>query len=137
MAFYVLEYANGLRAIGLDNCYTWADHGIQWRVEGTEGIAKGTIGWPDYPAGSPSTIDVDDPRDGRRLGAPALGGAVVPAGVQGHDGPADAGDPGGHRAGDLGPHDARDDGARRGGVPLGRGGEGGGVERDHASQAGA
>ncbi len=56
MAFYILEYANGLRAIGLDNCYTWADHNIQWRVEGTEGIAKGTIGWPDYPAGSPSTI---------------------------------------------------------------------------------
>jgi predicted dehydrogenase len=26
-------------------------------VEGTEGVAKGTIGWPDYPAGSPSTID--------------------------------------------------------------------------------
>ena len=56
MAFYILEYANGLRAIGLDNCYTWADHGIQWRVEGTEGIAKGTIGWPDYPNGSPQTI---------------------------------------------------------------------------------
>jgi len=55
-AFYILEYADGLRAIGLDNCYTWADHNIQWRVEGTEGIAKGTIGWPDYPAGSPSTI---------------------------------------------------------------------------------
>lgn len=55
-AFYILEYADGLRAIGLDNCFTWADHNIQWRVEGTEGIAKGTIGWPDYPAGSPSTI---------------------------------------------------------------------------------
>jgi predicted dehydrogenase len=57
MAFYILEYGSGLRAIGLDNCFTWADHGIQWRVEGTEGIAKGTIGWPDYPAGSPSTIE--------------------------------------------------------------------------------
>jgi hypothetical protein len=57
MAFYILEYANGLRAIGLDNCYTWVDHNIQWRVEGTEGVAKGTIGWPDYPAGSPSTIE--------------------------------------------------------------------------------
>lgn len=56
MAFYILEYASGLRAIGLDNCYTWADHNIQWRVEGTDGIAKGTIGWPDYPDGSPSTI---------------------------------------------------------------------------------
>jgi predicted dehydrogenase len=56
IAFYVLEYANGLRAIGLDNCYTWADHRIEWRVEGTDGIAKGTIGWPDHPDGSPSTI---------------------------------------------------------------------------------
>jgi predicted dehydrogenase len=57
MAFYILEYADGLRAIGLDNCFTWADHRIEWRVEGIEGIAKGTIGWPDYPEGSPSTID--------------------------------------------------------------------------------
>ncbi len=57
MAFYILEYDNGLRAIGLDNCFTWVDHRIDWRVEGTEGVAKGTIGWPDYPEGSPSTID--------------------------------------------------------------------------------
>jgi predicted dehydrogenase len=57
MAFYILEYADGLRAIGLDNCYTWVDHRIEWRVEGTDGVAKGTIGWPDYPEGSPSTID--------------------------------------------------------------------------------
>ena len=59
-AFYILEYANGLRAIGLDNCYTWADHNIQWRVEGTEGIAKGTIGWPDYPARQPLDDHLDD-----------------------------------------------------------------------------
>jgi predicted dehydrogenase len=57
MAFSILEYDNGLRAIALDNCFTWVDHGIEWRVEGTEGVAKGTIGWPDYPDGSPSTID--------------------------------------------------------------------------------
>ncbi len=57
MAFYILEYADGLRAIGSDDCFTWADGRIEWRVEGTEGIAKGTIGWPDYPEGSPSTID--------------------------------------------------------------------------------
>lgn len=57
MAFYILEYVDGLRAVSIDNCYTWDDHGIEWRVEGTEGIAKGTIGWPDYPEGSPSTLD--------------------------------------------------------------------------------
>jgi predicted dehydrogenase len=56
MAFYILEWDNDFRAVSIDNCHTWADHRIEWRVEGTEGIAKGTIGWPDYPAGSPSTI---------------------------------------------------------------------------------
>ena len=74
-AFYILEYANGLRAIGLDNCYTWADHSIQWRVEGTEGIAKGTIGWPDYPAGSPSTITWTTRAMDGRWERPTLGGA--------------------------------------------------------------
>jgi len=57
MAFYILEYADGLRASGIDNTFTWIDAGIEWRVEGTEGMAKGTIGWPDYPVGSPSTLD--------------------------------------------------------------------------------
>ena len=57
MAFSILEYDNGMRAISLDNTFSWIDHGIEWRVEGTEGVAKGTIGWPNYPAGSPSTID--------------------------------------------------------------------------------
>jgi predicted dehydrogenase len=57
MALYILEYASGFRAVSIDNCFTWVDHGIEWRVEGTEGVAKGTIGWPDYPEGSPSTID--------------------------------------------------------------------------------
>jgi predicted dehydrogenase len=57
MGFYVLEYADGLRCIGSDDCFTWDDGRIEWRVEGTEGIAKGTIGWPKYPEGAPSTID--------------------------------------------------------------------------------
>ena len=33
------------------------DIGIRWRVEGTEGLARGTIGWPDYPHPTPSTLD--------------------------------------------------------------------------------
>jgi len=57
MAFYILEFAGHLRAVAIDNCFSWADQGIEWRVEGTDGIARGTIGWPDYPQGSPSTID--------------------------------------------------------------------------------
>lgn len=56
MAFYILEWDDNFRAVAIDNCFTWADHRIAWRVEGREGSAKGTIGWPDYPAGSPSTI---------------------------------------------------------------------------------
>src|SRR5262249_36829049 len=30
---------------------------IRWRVEGTDGLARGTIGWPSYPARTPSTLD--------------------------------------------------------------------------------
>jgi predicted dehydrogenase len=61
---WVLEYDGGLRACGWDD--VWAgpckegvagDIGIRWRVEGTDGLAKGTIGWPGYPARVPSTID--------------------------------------------------------------------------------
>ena len=29
---------------------------IKWRVEGTEGLAEGTIGWPEYPNRKPSTL---------------------------------------------------------------------------------
>jgi predicted dehydrogenase len=61
---YILEYDNGCRASSWDD--VWAgparegaasDIGIRWRVEGTEGLARGTIGWPSYPARTPSTLD--------------------------------------------------------------------------------
>jgi len=32
------------------------DIGICWRVEGTQGLAEGTIGWPSYPEHTPSTL---------------------------------------------------------------------------------
>ena len=64
IALYVLEYTNGMRATAWDDVWTGpAQEGtlsatyIQWRVEGTEGSAWGTIGWPDYPEGSPSTLN--------------------------------------------------------------------------------
>jgi predicted dehydrogenase len=64
MSVYVLEYGDGLRAVAIDNCLTSLDQGIEWRVEGTRGVARGTIGWPDYPrGGSPSTIDFGSDRD--------------------------------------------------------------------------
>jgi predicted dehydrogenase len=64
VTMYILEYDNGMRASAWDD--VWAgpcregaesDIYIRWRVEGTEGMAKGTIGWPFYPEPTPSTID--------------------------------------------------------------------------------
>jgi len=61
---YILEFPNGARASSWDDVWTGpvregsqGDIGIQWRVEGTEGLARGTIGWPSYPAATPSTLD--------------------------------------------------------------------------------
>jgi predicted dehydrogenase len=64
IVLYILEYAQGLRAASWDD--VWAgpareggvpDTYIKWRVEGTGGLAQGTIGWPAYPNVTPSTID--------------------------------------------------------------------------------
>jgi predicted dehydrogenase len=67
---YVLEYANGTRAAAWDDVWTGParegaapDIGIRWRVEGTEGLARGTIGWPSYPARTPSTLDFTTTKD--------------------------------------------------------------------------
>ena len=63
ICLYVLEYANGLRAAAWDDVWAgpWkegsaGDVYIKWRVEGTDGLAVGTIGWPSWPNGTPSTI---------------------------------------------------------------------------------
>src|SRR5712675_2462680 len=60
---YILEYANGLRCVGIDDTWTGpakegcpADIHIQWRIEGTSGLAIGDIGWCKEPYTSPSTI---------------------------------------------------------------------------------
>ena len=64
ICLYILEYANGLRAAAWDDVWARPDADapasktyIRWRVEGTEGMAQGTIGWPSYPNRQPSTID--------------------------------------------------------------------------------
>ena len=61
---YILEYDNGCRATAWDDVWTGparegseSDFYIRWRVEGTDGLARGTIGWPAYPARTPSTLD--------------------------------------------------------------------------------
>jgi predicted dehydrogenase len=64
IVLYVLEYASGLRAAAWDDVYAGpvlegaaADNYVRWRVEGTEGMARGAIGWPAWPNVVPSTID--------------------------------------------------------------------------------
>ncbi len=61
---YILEYENGSRASAWDD--VWAGPvkeggapscGIHWRFEGTKGVAKGTIGWPDWPKHMPSSLE--------------------------------------------------------------------------------
>ena len=61
---YILEYESGARATSWDD--VWAgpckegvagDNRIRWRVEGTDGLMQGTIGWPKYPAREPSTLE--------------------------------------------------------------------------------
>lgn len=61
---YILEYDRGCRASSWDDVWTGparegseSNIGIRWRVEGTDGLAHGTIGWPSYPAHTPSTLD--------------------------------------------------------------------------------
>jgi predicted dehydrogenase len=70
ICLYILEYANGLRAMGCDDVWAGparegaaADIGIRWRIEGTTGMARGTIGWPSYPERTPSTLDYTTTRD--------------------------------------------------------------------------
>jgi predicted dehydrogenase len=63
IALSILEFPSGARASTLEDVWTGparegaaADIGIHWRVEGTCGLATGTIGWPGYPARIPSTL---------------------------------------------------------------------------------
>jgi predicted dehydrogenase len=60
---YVVEYGDGLRCVGIDDTWTGpakegcpADIRIEWRIEGTKGLAIGDIGWCKNPYTTPSTI---------------------------------------------------------------------------------
>ncbi|MGH6861787.1 MAG: Gfo/Idh/MocA family protein [Phyllobacterium sp.] len=55
-----LAFPSGLLAVSMEDVWSGpreegfdSDIYIKWRVEGTDGVAQGTIGWPD---GSPSTL---------------------------------------------------------------------------------
>ena len=60
---YILEYADGLRCVGIDDTWTGpakegcpGDIRIEWRIEGTNGLAIGDLGWCKDPYTTPSTI---------------------------------------------------------------------------------
>jgi predicted dehydrogenase len=61
---YILEYDSGLRCVCVDDTWTGPakegcpkDNYIRYRIEGTEGLAIGDIGWCKDPYTTPSTID--------------------------------------------------------------------------------
>jgi predicted dehydrogenase len=60
---YTFQYEGGLMASSLDDVWAWPGEGaekdiyIKWRVEGLDGMAQGTIGWPKYPVPTPSTLE--------------------------------------------------------------------------------
>ena len=63
IAVSTLRFASGALAVSMEDVWTGprepgfqSDIYIKWRLEGTDGVAQGTIGWPDYPTGSPSTL---------------------------------------------------------------------------------
>lgn len=60
---YILEYDSGLRCVVIDDVWTGparegcpADLAIRWRIEGTQGLAMGDIGWVKNPYTTPSSI---------------------------------------------------------------------------------
>lgn len=60
---YTFQYNNDFMATSLDDVWAWPGEGaekdiyIKWRVEGLDGMAQGTIGWPSYPERTPSTLE--------------------------------------------------------------------------------
>jgi len=59
----ILEYANGLRCVIIDDVWTGpvkegcpGDVRIEWRIEGLDGLAIGNIGWCQDPYSTPSTM---------------------------------------------------------------------------------
>lgn len=80
ICIYILEYADGLRAAAWDNI--WVEPGwrndeieayIRWRVTGTEGMAQGTIGWPEFPTAGPARWS-SAPRGSRTAASLRAGG---------------------------------------------------------------
>jgi predicted dehydrogenase len=67
-----LRFPSGVLALSLEDVWSGPreegykdDQHINWRVEGTEGVAKGTIGWP---TGAASTLTYASKRPPRAMG---------------------------------------------------------------------
>ncbi len=87
---YILEFPSGCRASSWDDVWTGpvregsaGEIGIRWRVEGTEGLARGTIGWPAYPAHTPSTLDFTTKAHGESWLQPRWSAAWFPEAFRG------------------------------------------------------
>jgi hypothetical protein len=87
---YILEFDSGLRACAWDDVWTGParegaqpDIGIRWRIEGTNGLARGTIGWPAYPKHVPSTLDYSSRETGQTWIQPRWSEAWFPEAFRG------------------------------------------------------
>ena len=87
---YILEFPGGARASAWDDVWTGpvregsqGEIGIRWRVEGTEGLARGTIGWPSYSAHTASTLDFTTKQRGDYWFQPRWTDAWFPEAFQG------------------------------------------------------
>ena len=77
IALYILEFPGNVRASSWDDVWSGparegsaADLGIKWRIEGTDGLARGTIGWPSYPERTPSTLQYSTRSDAGQWHSP-------------------------------------------------------------------
>jgi predicted dehydrogenase len=67
---FTYQYKDSFMATSLDDVWAWPnepcekDIYIKWRVEGLDGMAMGTIGWPMYPARQPSTLKLTNRQGG-------------------------------------------------------------------------
>lgn len=81
---YILEYADGLRCVAIDDTWTGpakegcpADIGIEWRIEGMNGLAIGDLGWCKDPYTSASGLRYAAKGD-ERFHQPECGGSWFP-----------------------------------------------------------
>jgi predicted dehydrogenase len=74
---YILNYANGMMANAWDDGFTWDTQGfgVFYKIEGTEGVVKMNIGWPN---GGPSTLSFYSKKAGNVWCTPDLPGSWFP-----------------------------------------------------------